>query len=152
MDPVWYTFTVSIILCVCLLPRIRSLYRWDISTNNWIRMVCRITGNFRGRKRSQISGFSNHLWKFSPRNVRHATPIYAISLTITTFRGKFLCKMLLSYQSTKVFFLESFPLYSMLDSMKICFWELWIWKNRATTFLIRYFHNYYYASNIPMVG
>ena len=68
-----------------------------------------IVANFWGRKPSQILQFYSHLWKVSPRNFRHATPIYAICLT---FHKIFLREMLPSYQSTKVFSLESFPLYS----------------------------------------
>ena len=78
----------------------------------------RIVGNLRGRKPSQIiSRFYNHRQKLSPLNFRHATPIYAISLTLN-FRESFLLEMLPSYRSTKVFFLKSFPLYS--TSMCTC--------------------------------
>ena len=47
----------------------------------------------------------SHSRKFSPQNFRHATPIYAISLTFH--------EMLSSYRSVKLFSLESFPLYSI---------------------------------------
>ena len=70
----------------------------------------RIEGNFRGRKLSRISRFFNHPRNFSPRNSRHATPIMR---PVLTFCESFLPEMLLSYQSTKVFSLENFPLYGI---------------------------------------
>ena len=69
-----------------------------------------IAGNFRGRKLSRISRFFSHLRKFSPRNSRHATPIMR---PVLTFHESFLCEMLLSYRSAKVFSLENFPLYGI---------------------------------------
>ena len=68
-------------------------------------------GNFRGRKLSRISRFYSRPRSFSPRNFRHATLIYAISLT---FCESFLREMLPSYRSVKVFSLENFPLYGTL--------------------------------------
>ena len=72
--------------------------------------IYRIARNFRGRKLSRISRFSHHPRKFSPRNSRHATPIMQ---PVLTFRESFLCEMLLSYGSAKVFSLENFPLYGI---------------------------------------
>ena len=50
--------------------------------------------------------------KFSPRNFRHATPIYVISLTF--------CEMCPSYQSVKVFSLESFRYNMLLGTFSAC--------------------------------
>ena len=51
---------------------------------NGCDIIYRIAGNIQGRKPSQISQFYSHPQKFSPRNFRHVTPIYA------TFRESFL--------------------------------------------------------------
>ena len=82
---------------------------WKFGAIRYVRYraYC-IAGNFRGRKLSRISRFFRHLWKFSPRNSRHATPIMR---PVLTFRQSFLSKMLLSYWSAKVFSLKNFPLY-----------------------------------------
>ena len=67
-----------------------------------------IVANFWGRKSSWISQFYSHPLKFSPRNFRHATPIYAVSLT---FHESFLREMFpFLYRSMKVF-----PLYGTQD-------------------------------------
>ena len=74
--------------------------------------IYRIAGNFRGRKLSRISRFFSHPRKFSPRNSRHATPIIR---SVFAFRESFLREMLLSYRSAKVFSLENFPLYGIVE-------------------------------------
>ena len=61
---------------------------------------------------SRILRFFSHLQKFSPRNSRHATPIIR---QVLTFRESFLHEMLLSHRSAKVFSLENFPLYGILQ-------------------------------------
>ena len=64
----------------------------------------RIAGNFRGRKLSRISRFFSHPRKFSPRSSRHATPIIR---SVFAFRESFLRE--------RVFSLENFPLYRILE-------------------------------------
>ena len=61
-------------------------------------------------KLSWISRFECHLQKFSPRNVGRAAP------TCDWFQAiceSFLCEILTSYGSAKVFSLESLPLYGI---------------------------------------
>ena len=95
-------------LCMCLFDFILTHYI--------IGSYC-IAGNFRGRKLSRISRFFSHPRKFSPRNSRHATPIIR---SVFAFRESFLCEMLLSYRSAKVFSLENFPLYGILLRTYVC--------------------------------
>ena len=86
---------------------------WCGQYNLWLygrKGYYRIAGNFRGRKLSQISWFCSYPRKFSPWNFRHALPIYAI--TSILFRKSFLHEMLPGYQSTKIFSLKHFLLYS----------------------------------------
>ena len=75
----------------------------------------RIAGNFRGRKPSRISRFERHPRKFSPRNFGHAAPTY---VWFQAIRESFLREILTSYGSTKVFSLESLPLYGITYATK----------------------------------
>ena len=58
-----------------------NYYTWNQLNSYTLAYHNNIVGNFQERKPSWILQFYSHPWKFSPRNFRHATPIYAISLT-----------------------------------------------------------------------
>ena len=63
----------------------------------------------------------SHPRKFSPLNLRHATPICVISLT---FHENVCCEMLSSYQSPKVFSFKSFSLSYIWYMTRLRKWEL----------------------------
>ena len=75
-----------------------------------------IAGNFRGRILSRISRFESHPRKFSPRNFGHAAPTY---VWLEAICESFLREILTSYGSTKVFSLESLPLYGSMIALYI---------------------------------
>ena len=70
-----------------------------------------IAGNFRGRKLSRLSRFESHPRKFCPWNFGHAAPTY---VWLQAICESFLCEILTYYGSTKVFSLESLPLYDII--------------------------------------
>ena len=77
--------------------------------NNVLLFAYRIEQNFRGRKYSRISRFWSHPRKFSPQNL--GVPYQPMVGLV--FYESFLREMVTSYQSVKVFSLESFLLYGI---------------------------------------
>ena len=87
--------------------------------------VYRIAGNFRGRKLLRFLRFCGYLQKFSPRNLRAWRPLARQKWQSAKV---FLRKNFIFHQFTKVFSLESFPLYGIPSDIN----SSWIRYVKAT--------------------
>ena len=81
----------------------------------------RIAGNFQGRKPSR---FYSHPQKFSPRNFRHATPIYAISLPfreVFSTKCSFLpiCKSFLPWKFPTIRYIQAEKIWTECHSVPV---------------------------------